>query len=204
MKRLYERLRRDDGGFTLIEMVVTLVIMGVVMILVTGAINQIYNAEQKTEATSDAQSQVLQAFQRLDKGVRYASAISTQTVYAGDPTVEYQTSYNGTPTCTELRLNVVNHVLQQRIWTNVSPIVLGPWVTIASEISAATFTTITPGTPSSTNPNVLFQQLRVQLTSRSGTNATATSKSSDITFTGLNTSSSSVLTVCTDQRGVAW
>jgi hypothetical protein len=192
-------------------MVVTMTIMGIVMIIFTTGMSQMYTAEERTEATSDALSQITVAFGRLDKGVRYASAISLAGVgtaggTTADPYVEYLTSYTGPKTCNELRLHVATKQLQQRSWLQSStPLVLSTWTPsrwtpLASEVTAAVFTK----TPAGITLN--FQRLRIQLSVKSGNNSTATTKSSDITFTALNTSLSTPLTsdtACTEGRSVA-
>jgi hypothetical protein len=174
--------------------------MGIVLVVFAAGIQQIYGAEERTETAADTQSQILQAFQRLDKGVRYASSISLQGTVGSDPYVEYLSSYTGTPTCTELRLHVATHELQQRSWTqNMSPLVPGAWIPLASEISSTTFTKVYA------NATFNFQRLQIQLASTAGTNSNQATRASNITFTALNTSLNMVNsdTVCTEGRAVA-
>lgn len=68
-------LHRDDG-FSLIELMVTMTIMSVVLVVVIGAIAQIYSAVTLTEATAVGREQLGNAFRRLDKELRYASWIA--------------------------------------------------------------------------------------------------------------------------------
>jgi prepilin-type N-terminal cleavage/methylation domain-containing protein len=80
---LRARLASDDG-FTMIDVVVTMVILGIVMALFSSAMYQIYGAQERTETTANSQSQIVTAFQRLDKQIRYASAISRQGAVGAD------------------------------------------------------------------------------------------------------------------------
>jgi prepilin-type N-terminal cleavage/methylation domain-containing protein len=70
------RRRRDDDGFSLIELMVTMTIMSIVLVVVIGAITQIYSAVTSTEATSVGRDQLGNAFRRLDKELRYASWVA--------------------------------------------------------------------------------------------------------------------------------
>ena len=70
------RRRRDDLGFSLIELMVTMTIMSIVLVVVIGAVTQIYSVVTSTEATSVGRDQLGNAFRRLDKELRYASWIA--------------------------------------------------------------------------------------------------------------------------------
>ena len=212
-RRAWSRLRAryPDDGFTMLDMVVTMTIMGIVMILFTTGISQAYNAEEKTEATSVALSQISVAFQRLDRGVRYASAISaagtgSATGTSGDPYIEFLTGYTGTAMCNELRVHVATKQLQQRTWPQgATPMVLSAWTPLASEVAIPLGGTTLVFTKYAADATFNFQRLEIKLAVKSGNNRTATTKSSDITFTALNTSLSTPGsdTVCTEGRPVS-
>ncbi len=78
--RDFDRRRRRaagrDDGFSLIELMVTMTVMSVVLVVVIGAITQIYSAVTTTEATSIGRDQLGTAFNRLDKELRYAGWIA--------------------------------------------------------------------------------------------------------------------------------
>jgi type II secretory pathway pseudopilin PulG len=206
----------------MIEIVVVMVIMSVVLIIFTSGITQAFSAESKVDTTSSAESQLVVAFQRMDKEVRYASAISTPAVQSTDPVVEFLTPdlNDSNNTCTELRLHTSTGQLQQRTWTDgASPIVPTAWQQLASSLVAAT-----PSTPASAStptvsvtapfavigPGSVFQYQRIELAVKVtfGTNANKTSKSSDITFTAINSTAASTIqsvgSTCTGGRGVSW
>jgi prepilin-type N-terminal cleavage/methylation domain-containing protein len=204
------RERADgDGGFTLLEIVVVMTIMLIVMVVFTAGITQAYSAEDRVESASNAESQITIAFQRLDKEVRYASAVSNQGLVGTDTYVEWLTTNTGTPVCTELRLHTSNGQLQQRSWTQgMTPLVPGAWVPLASGITATPSTT-TPATPTPFNviqatSTFNFQRLQLELTATAGGGSTSTAKGTNITFTALNTSlNTASSTTCTEGRAVA-
>jgi prepilin-type N-terminal cleavage/methylation domain-containing protein len=219
---------RGDSGFTMIEIVVVMVIMTVVLIIFTSGITQAFSAENKNDTAASAENQLVVAFQRLDEEVRYASAISNPGTQSSDPVVEFlapalnTTSSN---TCTEVRLHTSTGQLQQRTWTQgavgVIPTPTG-WQQLASGVIAATpKATASAGSTSTSsvvvvapfatvgpNPTQQFQRLEVAVSVKFGSNQNATTKQSDITFTGVNTSSASTgtatTTVCNEGRGVSW
>ncbi|BCJ52044.1 hypothetical protein Asp14428_35190 [Actinoplanes sp. NBRC 14428] len=200
------RPERDDAGFSLAEVLVTMGLMGVVMMIFTGAILQVYRTNQATETLTEAQGQLATAFQRFDRELRYASWIST----VGQVGTRYYVEFAGAdPTqCRQLRLetaaftsgNQGSGLLQLLSWTKGSPPAsTARGQTIASQI-------VTTGVPpfftrqlaneapyASPSPSAApvgadyvndFQRLRVRLTTRSA----AGKASIDVTFTALNTS----------------
>jgi type II secretory pathway pseudopilin PulG len=189
----------SDDGLTLIDMVVSMVIMSIFMSMFTTAILQTYHAANKIESISGAQSQIHTAFLRLDKEIRYAAGISTESS-TGDPYVEYLTTNTGSPVCTELRLDVASRQLQRRTWPQgMSPLTPSNWIPLATEISS-----VKPFTFTAADSTFNFQRLRLQLAASSGGASTATTKQTDITFTALNTSlGTASATVCTEGRLVA-
>jgi prepilin-type N-terminal cleavage/methylation domain-containing protein len=191
---------RRDSGITLIEVVVSMTIMSVAMAIFTGGILQMYRVFNRSEATANAQSQINNAFLRLDKEIRYAAGISTPGAVGSDRYVEFLTTYTGTPVCTELRLRVAAKQLQRRTWVQgSSPLVPSAWVPLASEVSSTQ-----PFTFTAADATFNFQRLQLELTATSGSGGTATPKQTDVTFTALNTSlTTTSATVCTEGRAVA-
>jgi prepilin-type N-terminal cleavage/methylation domain-containing protein len=186
------RLVRDPGredGITLIEMVVAMTLMAIFMTMFTGAMLQVYGSIDRGDATSTVQSQLHVAFLRLDRDIRYASALTTPGTDSGtgylDMYVEYLTVGTSAKTCSQLRLHLPTGqpgTLQWRSWTyGNSP---GPsWSILASGVSTS-------------QPNAFvvfgldaesdFERLELNLTTRSGNGTTAASVLTDIKFTALN------------------
>jgi prepilin-type N-terminal cleavage/methylation domain-containing protein len=202
-----------DSGVTMIEVVISMVVMSIAMTIFTTGFLQIYRTINKTESLSTAQAQVTIAFQRLDREVRYAAAISTQEQVGQDYYVEYlitppsrSPSASASPpptrtlTCVELRLQTSTRQLQRRTWPNDgSPVTPTAWAPLVSEVVAAQ-----PFTFIAADPNVNYHQsLRVNVTVMSGSGATETLRRTDVTFTALNTTiATSSTDICTEGRAV--
>jgi prepilin-type N-terminal cleavage/methylation domain-containing protein len=220
--RLTARLdrARSDDGFTMIEVVVTMVIMAVVLVIFSAGIAQVFGVESKVEAASNSQSSLSIAFQKLDRQIRYATGISTpgpmQTGDA-DPVVEFLTTNTGANICTQLRLDVGSGQLLERTWTQ-SPLAVPPIPTpdtqpplasgflppstTSDPVVPAPFTT-KPTSDGTTSFN--YQRLEINLTAIDGTGQHAVTRQSDVIFTALNTDLSSATTgVCTEARKAEW
>ena len=203
MRRVLDAARArlaSDDGFTMIDVVMSMVILGIVMALFSSAMFQIYGAQERTQTTADSQSQIVTAFQRLDKQVRYASGISPQGAVGADQYVEFQTTNTGAAICTELRMHAANGQLQIRTWTSgMSPLVPSAWNPLATGVISTQPFTFTPA-----DPAIGFQRLEVNLSIKTGSNQNATVRQSDIQFTALNTSLATGLTttLCTEGRAI--
>ncbi len=191
--------RTWDSGITLIEVVVSMSIMTIVGAIFTAGVLQMFRSANRSEAASTAQSQINNAFLRLDKEIRYAAGISTPGSVGSDSYVEFLTTNTGTPVCTELRLHVATRQLQRRTWIQgSSPLTPSAWIPLASFVSSTQ-----PFTLSAADATFNFQRLQLKLVGTSGAGGTATSKQTDVTFTALNTSpTTSSATVCTEGRAI--
>ncbi|HEU5269579.1 MAG TPA: hypothetical protein VFU36_06600, partial [Jatrophihabitans sp.] len=108
-----------ERGTSLMEMVVGMGLLGVFLAVFTGSMVSVYQASNHTESVTVSAGQLNAAFLRLDKLVRYASAISTPSSTAnaaGNYYVEIQATNSGSTVCTQLRLNTGTGVLAQRSW----------------------------------------------------------------------------------------
>ncbi|MFG1608720.1 prepilin-type N-terminal cleavage/methylation domain-containing protein [Actinoplanes sp. NPDC049265] len=196
------RDRRDDAGFSMVEIMVSLSVMSVVLVVFTSAILQAYKTSAKAESISIIQAQLQNAFQRVDRELRYASWISPPGQFGTAWYVEYA-GYDGS-TCGQLRLETApastandstdeaHGVMQWLTWPKASPPAAGtPGQTIASNLvtpdSAGPFERQAAGVAtgsSGTDFTPDFQRLRIRVSAQRG-DSTA---SVDTTFTALNTS----------------
>ena len=196
--RACDRARRridDDRGTTLAELLVGMAIMTVFMSIFLTSILMMSATANKVEATTISASQTNQAFLRLDKMVRYASAISTPGVSttSGDWYVELDlpaTAVGAGDTCTQLRIDAGS--LQTRTWTVSNGVAgsAGGWAPIAGNITnggvAAGSADAPFSTPSSSAAaSTTFQRLQFTFISTAGNSTTATSRA-QLTFTALN------------------
>jgi prepilin-type N-terminal cleavage/methylation domain-containing protein len=198
--------RGNDDGVTLAELLVAMSITTIAAAIGTSAIVQIYRAVDSFQAQSTAEQQLTTTFERLDKQVRYATAISQPGMANADYYVEYLIGSSGTPTCTELKLDPPSGKLQWRTWPNGSVTAMGAWLPLASGVSVITTSngqvvqpfTLTPAT------SVLnYERLQVSLNSSDGTGSTAANRQSIVTWAAMNADRSAATDVCTEGRAVA-
>lgn len=185
---------REDSGTSLIELVVGMSILSIFLAMFTGAVIMMNQATNKAQAVSLSSLQVNQAFLRLDKTVRYATAISTPgqcipianvPCTTSDWYVEFLTTSAGAQLCTQLRID--SKQLQARSWNPVSaPPAQTPdqFTPLASGITNGTVTD-----PFVLGSTALYQQLSVTLAAQSGSASTqVTASQSTFTFSALNSS----------------
>ena len=208
LRRWRERLQDKESGMSLLEVTVTMSIMAVFMVIFTAGMSAIFGSVDKDESLNDAQGQLNVAFLRLDKEVRYASAVSQPGQVGGDWYVEFLTTNSGTPRCTELRLTTAGK-LERRTWTHGSAVSSGEsWAALASGLSGDTPFTTLPA-----DPTFNFQRLRLWVRATSGitgggagATGSGTTTETDVTFTALNTSLTTdeddddADTICTEGR----
>lgn len=146
MTRRRRRLRptryQAGDGFTIVELLISMILLAVVSTSFLAATNAIYSGIHKQQGITDAADGNRRAFELLDKQVRYASAINTPgTAADGNFYVEYQWSKsNGsldTPTCSQWRLNPTTDVLQWRSWaaTGVTLTPAPAWTTVDTGVA---------------------------------------------------------------------
>ena len=191
------RARRPDdtdAGTSLMELTIGMTLMAVFMAIFTTAVVGMSNTASKVEAMSTSATQVNQAFLKLDKSVRYATAISTagRSSTSGQWYVEFDTSNGSADTCTQLRVDATARQLQQRTWTAGGP--TGPtptaWSVLADGIVNGAAAVGSPDQPfavpaATAGASTAFQQLAVTLAATSGT-ATAATARTTMSFTALN------------------
>jgi len=183
-----------DPGYSLIELVVAMGIMSIVMIVMTGAVLQIYSATNQTEGSSFAGEQLGNAFRRLDKELRYATWVAAPGQL---PSLWWYLEYAVAGECRQLVLRD-DGVLTVASWTPPSS-TPGVPAAIASELGVPAgtqpFTLYNPGqqpyataSPGTGGVGKLYvpeySQVRVQLTATVG-NVTLPF---DTVFTAQNTS----------------
>jgi type II secretory pathway pseudopilin PulG len=140
VRRIARRLRpgRSAGasGFTIVELLVSIILLAVVSTTFLAATNAIYGGIHKQQGLVNAADGNRRAFELFDKQVRYASAINTPgTASDGNYYVDYQwtksTGSVDTIMCSQWRLNPTTDVLQYRDWTSGStPSPTPAWSTV--------------------------------------------------------------------------
>lgn len=124
---------------TLVELIVAMGIFTVVIAVFMAGIVVMTKNTARAQAVADAGDEVRRVFQRLDKEVRYASAINRPgTGSSGAYYVEYLVSAveaGDQPTCTQWRYVPSSGTLQRRSWPNAtSSVSPSAWSTLASRV----------------------------------------------------------------------
>ncbi|MCW2502036.1 MAG: hypothetical protein JWO79_320 [Actinomycetia bacterium] len=193
------RAAADDTGLTLIEMVVAITVLSVAMILFTGGMIQIYTNLNKTESISGVQAQLNAAFLRLDKEIRYASALGAPDPELPDYYIRYLITNTGTPTCVELKLDGTAKKLLRRSWTHTTgtPAVTA-WLPLASSVTGTS-----PFIVNDAMGPRLTPQLVLRVRAANGAASDATSRATELTFTALNaTAGAADATLCSEGDAV--
>jgi prepilin-type N-terminal cleavage/methylation domain-containing protein len=199
----HTRLAAADG-FTIIELMISMILLAVVSTSFLAATNSIYNGIHKQQGVVDASDGNRRALELLDKQVRYASAINAPATAAdGNFYVEYQWSKSDnstdTLTCSQWRLNPTTDVLQWRSWrSGTVPSVVPAWTTVDTGVvnvpsTAPPFALL----PTTQNGVVMqYQELGLNLIAkRDKGNVTTVS-----TLTALNTPNSALPTTAVCQE----
>jgi type II secretory pathway component PulJ len=188
-----------EAGVTIIELLVSPVIMSVVMAVSTTTLVGMYRSANAIDARADAQTQISLALLRLDKQVRYAKGIGEPHLVGDSQYVELEITTTAGTRCLQLRVTGAGQPsggqLQQRTWT---PATTPPptWTTLASGVTSPRPFRYVPVTDS-----VSHQRLETRLTSVSGGGSRRVSKDSDITFTAHNTDRLTETNVCLEWIG---
>jgi type II secretory pathway pseudopilin PulG len=208
-----------DEGYSLIEVMMAMVCTSILMTLVTSAVIQIYHSVNSVDAVTAAQTQVDTTFERLDKEVRYARAISDPATINGDQYVEYLLNDDAVDVCVELRLHNATGELQRRQWVkNQNPPVPAAWQTLASSITATKPFTVT-GARNVLPADIRYQRMTLDITSVTGggrglsaaAGRAGSERETRVTFAALNATATSTdpavtnanSTTCTEARGVS-
>lgn len=216
---------RDDEGFSLAEVMVTMGVMATLMLLFTGALLNVYKTTSAAETLSDAQSQLARAFQSFDRELRYAAYVAQPGLLPSNSKITV-VEFTGpdTTSCYQLRLDATTEnegILYLRTWTAGAPDkstqraiashivtknVPAPGVKQTDPNLAPYFYTyavnqavpsFAPSPAPSTDANFVpsFQRLQVQLTSR----VAAGESHVNSTFTALNTPNSTATSNTCDE-----
>lgn len=185
---------RGESGTTLIEMLVAMGIFTIVVTVFMGGLVGMTQSTARSQSVSDSADAVRKAFQRMDKQVRYASAINRPGAGAsGARYVEFRTTAvpaGKSPFCTQWRYDPTTAQLQVRTWDDVPSAPVSAWSTIVT--SARNDLTLTDNLPFAFTPadaTYTRQSLTVTLDVGYGTQAGSQMSS---TFVARNSSSESL------------
>ncbi|GGK86470.1 hypothetical protein GCM10012284_20860 [Mangrovihabitans endophyticus] len=190
------RLRRDDSGFSLMEVMVGSAIMSVVMAIATAGLVTMYRTADRTESAALAQTALMASFSKLDTEVRYAYHIGTP-YQTGDGNSLYAVDYvipdpDNVQQCVQLTLPKAGGTLKRTIWPQRSAMSAGATVSAVAEHLESTDGTnpfrVQPSGSDGTN----FDRMTLAVTSTVGVATNGATRAYQLKFTALNTVSETI------------
>lgn len=186
--------RRDERGVTMIEMFVAMIITTIAGSIFIGGVVTLFKVSNNAQAVTSTAQQNNQAYQSLDKIVRYAAAISTPgkstgTGATGDWYVELRDTTGGYEQCIQLRVDIATKQLQRRTWNASNLSTLSSWVPLASDLTNTTVASGSADQPFKLEdiaPTDQGQRLRITVVTQSGPSNQKAASRSQFTFTALN------------------
>jgi prepilin-type N-terminal cleavage/methylation domain-containing protein len=173
LTRRRNRRSRDERGFSLIELLVSMAIFAVLLSVMMSVIIAMTKSSNKTQSVADAAAQGLRATQALDKELRYADWVNPTPTSPATSVSTTSISFEGLTNAGVVQCyqwHLTGGVLQQRSWTSASTTVSYPtatspvWTTVATGVantgSVPPFT-VTPRPPAGTSAD--FTQVAVDL-----------------------------------------
>ena len=188
----------------MVELIVGMGIMTICGAIFLGSAVTLSRVTAKTQSVTTSASQTNLAYLKLDRSVRYASAISQPgRDSAGNWYVELRDTTSGDEVCTQLRLNNSTKRLEQRTWrTDTTPVVATAFRQISTGFTngTAAYDASTAGDqPFFLDPatnTAIHQKLTITLVSAAGTTGTSSTSRSSFTLTALNSTGSSSESIC--------
>lgn len=107
----------DEDGMTLVELIVAMGILTILLTVSMSAVMALTKSTVRAQAVSDATDQLRVTFQRLDKEIRYASAINSPGFSGQDYYLEYLVEAgagDGVEMCVQWRVHAATNELQRR------------------------------------------------------------------------------------------
>jgi type II secretory pathway pseudopilin PulG len=114
---------------TLVEVMVSTALLSVVMTLFTAGMTVMFHTAGTIEALDVVQSNFRIATQRLDKQIRFATAVGTPSQVSGD-SGNWHVVFAAAGVCVELRLDAAGQTLGRR-----TPASSSAWSTLASAVT---------------------------------------------------------------------
>ena len=188
---------RGEGGMTMLEVLVSMVLLGIVATVFATAMVSTTKAANKVVTLTDTADNVNTAFLSMDRTVRYASMLSTpgRSTTSNAWYVEARTTNTGAQQCTQWRVDVSSKQLQSRTWNVVNSAASGTtaWKPLANLISngaAAVGSADQPFVVIGTTDAIDSQRLTVTLVaSTPSTSASGSTSRTAMTIAAINSSS---------------
>ena len=165
------RPHTDQAGQTLVELMVSMAILGVVLAIFLGVLAWVQTALTRETTRSTTEDQIRLAMEAIDRDVRtatvlYDPAVETPTAYFG-LRVAHRNTNSTTIQCIQYR--VENQVLERRTWTSANLGSVSSWRTMAETVANSTSA-------------VADRPFKLETTGAAGYGSTLGSRVVDVTF----------------------
>lgn len=185
----------SEAGFSLVELLVTMVVLLIVLGIVFRSFTALYASESRQTSISTSQSQLSLAFVALDHELHYASGILQPYSNNGAYFVNFIYDQPGnTSECAQLRYSPSTGVLSQSSWSvpaTGAPPAPGPWRVLASSLATASqpFALVHNVGADTSGAYTDKQQLQIDLAAVAGGGSGQESSDSTSVFTAVNSTS---------------
>ena len=128
---------RDDDGFSLVEVVVSMAVLSVLLIVFVQAVRIMTTTTTRVTATGTGVTEARAATDALGRQLSTATATNTPVYTGGNWYLEFSTDSvkaGDDQQCTQWRYQPSSRLLQYRTWSTVS-LVSGAWVTVADAMA---------------------------------------------------------------------
>lgn len=122
---------------TLIEMLVSMGLFTILLGIFMSGVAAMTDLTVRSRSAADSSDEVRRAYQRLDKQLRYASAVNRPGVAGGNEYLEFQTSAVDVGTdvmCSQWKLDASADTLAFRTWPDVDGAAASSWTVVASRV----------------------------------------------------------------------
>jgi prepilin-type N-terminal cleavage/methylation domain-containing protein len=165
------RPHTDQAGQTLVELMVSMAILGVVLAIFLGVLAWVQTALTRETTRSTTEDQIRLAMEAIDRDVRtatvlYDPAVETPTAYFG-LRVAHRNTNSTTIQCIQYR--VENQVLERRTWTSGNLGSVSAWRTMAENVVNST-------------SSAADRPFQLETTAAAGYGSTLGSRIVDVTF----------------------
>ena len=181
-----------DRGFTLIELLVAMMVFSIFIAVAITAVVQVSRTTLATQSRATSAEADLNAFQNLDREVRYADSINFPGISAtGRRYVEFRlpaaSTASGLAECYQWRFDPATSVIQRRHWIDQTGVALPSFTTMVTNVADLGGSTYPFVMQPASSGGLPVQQLQIRISSGLSSGAT------DITtsFVAKNTSTSS-------------
>jgi prepilin-type N-terminal cleavage/methylation domain-containing protein len=196
IRRVLRRVHRDERGYSLTELLVSMAIFAILLALITAATISMFSSLRRQTGQTDNLDNSRKVITLLDKQVRYANAVNTPgTGTDGNFYVEWRTgNLNQQQTCYQWRWVTAAKTLEWRTWQpdlfgGAGTPVASAWVPEGNGVSKSGATPIFSITPDTAAVTTSRELLTITFVSTHGKPAKSTT--SKVSITAANTTSSS-------------